>query len=171
MARFDLTRLRKEHGITQKELAEKLGLSQGFLSSVESHRNSFPEERVKDLQSIFPDTNLADYDLAGNIPSGTNIGSNNNQSKVNINDDTNIKVLLDYLTKTRNSMGEYENESENEIKEWQKRYDDLLAEMKILRQERDEYFKNCYELKIENLQLKELLRRNNIDYEKDTCKK
>lgn len=61
MARYDLARFRREHCLTQKQLAEALSVTQGFLSSVENGRTPFPEERRKDFEKAFPNLNLDDY--------------------------------------------------------------------------------------------------------------
>ena len=61
MARYDLARFRREHCLTQKQLAEALSVTQGFLSSVENGRTPFPEERRKDFEKAFPGVNLNDY--------------------------------------------------------------------------------------------------------------
>lgn len=61
MAKYDLARFRREHTLTQKQLAEVLSVSQGFLSSIENGRTPFPEERRKDFEKAFPGVNLDDY--------------------------------------------------------------------------------------------------------------
>lgn len=61
MARYDLARFRREHCLTQKQLAEALSVTQGFLSSVENGRTPFPEERRKDFEKAFPGVNLDEY--------------------------------------------------------------------------------------------------------------
>lgn len=61
MAKYDLARFRREHNLTQKQLAEALSVTQGFLSSVENGRTPFPEERRKDFERAFPGVVLDDY--------------------------------------------------------------------------------------------------------------
>lgn len=61
MAKYDLARFRREHNLTQKQLAEALSVTQGFLSSVENGRTPFPEERRKDFEKAFPGTDLDEY--------------------------------------------------------------------------------------------------------------
>lgn len=63
MANYDLARFRREHGLTQRQLADKLNVTQGFMSSVETGRVPFPEERLKDFQAIFPDADLSQYEI------------------------------------------------------------------------------------------------------------
>lgn len=61
MTTYDLTKFRRDFNLTQKQLAEALNVTQGFLSSVENGYTPFPEERRKDLESQFPDVDLNDY--------------------------------------------------------------------------------------------------------------
>ena len=61
MAKYDLAKFRRDHGLTQKQLAEALNVTQGFLSSVENGRTPFPEERKKDFELKFPEVDLEDY--------------------------------------------------------------------------------------------------------------
>lgn len=61
MARYDLARFRRDQGITQKQLADILQVTQGFMSSVENGRNPFPEERRKLFDEAFPTVDLERY--------------------------------------------------------------------------------------------------------------
>ena len=95
MPRYNIALLRKESGMTQQELASRLNLSQGHLSSVETGRNPFPIERVEDLQKLFPDKNLEDYLLEEEtIKSGYEVGNNNSDSHIHINGPEALKTLI-----------------------------------------------------------------------------
>lgn len=98
MAQYDLKRLRKEKGLTQQELAKSLNLSQGHLSTIESGRNPFPDERVDDLQALFPDLQLEDYENV-KVSKETNIqiGTNNKSSDVRINQSDSTDKLMSML--------------------------------------------------------------------------
>lgn len=61
MAKYDLARFRREHNLTQKQLAEILKVTQGFMSAVENGRAPFPDERRKDFEAAFPGVDLDDY--------------------------------------------------------------------------------------------------------------
>lgn len=54
--------------MTQIQLAKALGVSQGFLSGMETGRNPFPEERRKNFAEAFPDVDLEDYRLPEKEP-------------------------------------------------------------------------------------------------------
>lgn len=157
MARIDLPRLRKTKKMTQRQLAEALGLSQGFMSSVESGRNPFPDERVDDLQKIFPDEDFEQYPMAAPQRPTQAIGSFNEDSEININNPETLKTLLAYATKQSREVDNIVQTNGAEAKEYQERLLRLSDELEKCRKER-------YEFMEENLKLKDLLRRNNIDY-------
>lgn len=68
MAKYDLQKFRRERNLTQIQLAKALGVSQGFLSGMETGRNPFPEERRKNFATAFPDVDLEDYLLPEKEP-------------------------------------------------------------------------------------------------------
>lgn len=157
MARYDLPRLRKKKNMTQRQLAEALGLSQGFLSSVESGRNPFPDERIDDLQQIFPKENLEDYIATAPQKPSSAVGSFNLDSEININDPATLKALLAYASRQSKEVDNIEQTTGGEAKVYQERVLRLSDELEKVRKEK-------YDLLDENLRLKDLLRRNNIDF-------
>ena len=68
MAKYDLQKFRRERNLTQIQLAKALGVSQGFLSGMETGRNPFPEERMRNFSEAFPDVDLEDYRLPEKEP-------------------------------------------------------------------------------------------------------
>ncbi len=52
MARYNIAQLRKDEGMTQQELASRLKISQGFLSSIETAKNNFPADKVEILKNL-----------------------------------------------------------------------------------------------------------------------
>lgn len=165
MARYDFQKLRSDHNITQKELADKLKLSQGFLSSVEKWRNPFPDDRVQDLQAVFPNTDLTQYEVDEDTLPDRSIGSHNKFSQIDINNPEVLKKLLDIVEKCTSESDGARNAETSEAAEWRKRYDKVCAELDAVRGERDRYMKEKYELQFEIFRLKELLLRNGIEYE------
>lgn len=157
MARIDLPRLRKTKQMTQRQLAEALGLSQGFMSSVESGRNPFPDERLDDLQKIFPNEDFEQYPMAAPQKPTVAIGSFNSDSDIDINDPATLKALLAYATKQSKEVDSIEQNNVTEAGAYQKRLMELSDELEKCRKAR-------YDLLEENLKLKDLLRRNNIDF-------
>lgn len=61
MARFDISRLRKENGMSQSELANLLQMTQSFLSAIENGKSPLPIEKEGRLCEIFSLPNLNDY--------------------------------------------------------------------------------------------------------------
>lgn len=61
MARYDISRLRKENGMSQSELANLLQMTQSFLSAIENGRSPLPIEKEEKLIEIFHLPNLNDY--------------------------------------------------------------------------------------------------------------
>ena len=63
MARYDISRLRKEKGMSQSELASHLQMNQSFLSAIENGRSPLPVEKEDKLCEIFGLIDLAAYSL------------------------------------------------------------------------------------------------------------
>lgn len=165
MARYDLRRLRTEHKITQKDLAEKLKVTQGFLSSVEKWRNPFPDERIGDLQMAFPDIDLSEYEVAEEDIPKENVGSFNKHSDININDSKLLSQLLDLIGISSTSVEQTHETVRAEVMDWRTRYDKLNDTLEETRKERDKLYRENYEFRAEIFRLKELLMKNGIDYE------
>ena len=63
MARYDISRLRKENGMSQSELANLLQMTQSFLSAIENGKSPLPLEKEDKLCEIFGITDLNPYVL------------------------------------------------------------------------------------------------------------
>lgn len=158
MARYDLKKLRAAYKITQKELADKLNITQGFLSSVEKWRNPFPDERIDDLQRVFPDADLTDYEVP-EAEVQKIIGSNNSSSEFDINDPEILKQAMVLATSAGTTLEKAREDAVRDAKYWRERYDALEEETKKLRTENAD-------LREEVWRLKELLLENGISYKK-----
>ncbi len=165
MARYDLKRLRTDQKITQKELADRLKVTQGFLSSVEKWRNPFPDDRIDDLQKVFPDVDLTEYEVSEEDVPRENVGSFNRHSEIDINDSKLLLRLLDVIGKSTTSLDDARSAESEETTDWRRRYDKLNDKYEELRAERDSLLREKYELRDEIFRLRELLMKNNIDYE------
>lgn len=157
MAKYDIRRMREEHKITQQALADKLKVSQGFLSSVEKLRYPFPPNRVNDLQMAFPDIDISDYEISEEETQKGNVGSFNKDSDIDINDSEVLMQLLKIISESSNSVNSAREDEREDNRDWRKRCEHYMDETENLRKE-------LYELRIENLGLKELLMENGIDY-------
>ena len=158
MARYDLPKLRKTLQMTQSQLARLLQISQGFLSSVENGRNPFPDERVDDLQKIFPNEDLSDYEVAEQ-KALSSIGSDNLFSQVQVNDPETLKALMEYMNRRTREETEAAQEYSNACTQYQERILSLTTELENTRKEKYEYLEEVY-------RLRDLLRANGIDYAK-----
>lgn len=158
MARYDLKKLRTAYKITQKGLADKLNVTQGFLSSVEKWRNPFPDERIDDLQRVFPDADLTDYEVPEEHVKEM-IGSGNSSSEVDINDPEVIKQAMSLASAAGVSLEKSREDAVREMKYWRERFDELEKETKKLRSDNSD-------LREEVWRLKELLLENGISYKK-----
>lgn len=141
MAQYDLKRLRKEKDMTQQELAKRLNLSQGFLSSVECGRNPFPDERVDELQSLFPDISLEDYEsIQGSKEAKIEIGNHNTDSEIKIYDPDSMSTLITFLKTTIEDSRKDKRESTEELvnlrarnEKLTERYDRMVDELEETR--------------------------------------
>ena len=58
---FDLKRFRKEHKISQKDLAEALDVAQSFISQIENGKNQMPESMLDKLSALYPTIDFTVY--------------------------------------------------------------------------------------------------------------
>ena len=109
--------MRKEHGKTQKQLAHDLGITQGFLSSVENGRNPFPDERVEDLRKVFPGVDLTEYEVPEEeYPRYLEtVGSNNRFSEVRINDPETLRQMLEMLERVNRDTEKEKNRDRKSV--------------------------------------------------------
>ena len=61
MPRIDIAQLRKSIGLNQQELAQRLQITQSFLSAIENGRSPLPAEKEARLAEIFPDVDLSAF--------------------------------------------------------------------------------------------------------------
>ena len=61
MPRYDISRIRKEHGMSQSELAQRLQITQSFLSAIENGRSPLPIEKEEKLREVFSSYDLSSY--------------------------------------------------------------------------------------------------------------
>lgn len=61
MPRFDISRLRKENGMSQSELANLLQITQSFLSAIENGKSPLPIEKEEKLREVFGLSDLKEY--------------------------------------------------------------------------------------------------------------
>lgn len=166
MARYRLLELRKEHGKTQKQLAHDLGITQGFLSSVENGRNPFPDERVEDLRKVFPGVDLTEYEVPEeDYPHYLEtVGSNNRFSEVRINDPETLRQMLEMLERVNRDTEKEKNCDDEEIKRLREENARLSRQLDEQRSKYDDCRDREIELRDELWRLRELLTSHGIPY-------
>lgn len=66
MPRIDISRLRKDHSMSQSELAQHLQITQSFLSAIENGKSPLPLEKEDRLLEIFNLQDFSNYLMGGN---------------------------------------------------------------------------------------------------------
>ena len=61
MARIEIARLRKDHGMSQSELAQQLQITQSFLSAIENGKSPLPPEKEARIMELFSMSDLSAY--------------------------------------------------------------------------------------------------------------
>lgn len=64
---FDLKKLRKEKKVSQKDLAEELGVGQSFISQMENGKDPVPKTVIAKLVDLYNIENISDYQIADAI--------------------------------------------------------------------------------------------------------
>lgn len=169
MARYRLLELRKENGKTQKELAVLLGVTQGFLSSVEKGRNPFPDERVADLRRAFPGVDITKYEInEEEYPRYLDsVGSNNKFSEIRINDPEALRQILGILERIDRDTDKARCGDDEEIQRLRDENTRLNSRLDELRKKYDDCRDKEIELRDEIWRLRELLTSNGIGYSQE----
>ncbi len=114
---IDLLRIRKEHHVTQRRLAELTKYPQGFISQIENRRVSAPVQFQQNLMEVLGIPNLEPYYLPTpeeQVAQNFANGANEFQQTVN--------RLLDIIDRRDERIRELESEN--------KRLTDLLLQQK-----------------------------------------
>lgn len=155
MKKLDLLRLRKTAGLSQRELALKLGVQPSFLSAIENGKSRLPDEKIQMLKEIVELDSLEDFMLDEDenraIPPHTHA----------LDESDSLTRLLHHIHKlaheSEDSSRERESELEARIEYMTQRNDRLSDRLDQLRDTVDA-------LREENFRLRELLRSNGIDF-------
>lgn len=157
MSRLDLVKLRKNAGLSQKELADMLSVRPSFLSAIENGRSRLPEEKLDRLKDIFHVDDFSDYmveDMAETVPvvpPHTHIAEGDDALTALLKHIHAQAHMTDDLSKSR------EAELEERISCLTERNDRLSDRLDDLREQVDR-------LREENFHLKELLTLNGVKY-------
>ena len=170
--KIDIAKFRKSRSLSQKELAEKLGVKQSFLSAIETGKSPLPSDKMHKLQDIYPDVDFNDYRPdtvnSGNIDNGTfrtDEPGSGGETKM-------LSELLNYfhsqahkeqdklnstLTSQIDSLQAKNDKLLEKNDKLQEKCDNLLEKIELLREE-------LFEVKSENIKLKSILIENRITF-------
>ena len=169
MPRFDISRLRKENGMSQNELANILQMTQSFLSAIENGKSPLPIEKEGKLCEVFGLSNLDDYIL--------DTKSNPGDKKLTDMTDSDLfnQLLSRFHKQAHSEESEHHHHDHHQrIDELQQkvetlfnrndalmlRNDNLSADNDRLRNEIDSYRQEIEKLRAENYALKTRLMEN-----------
>lgn len=156
MKRPDIAGLRKSAGMSQRELADKLGVRQSFLSAIENGRSRMPEEKLDKVKKIFGIDDFGAFVIddaetaAVVVPHTHEIDEKDAITRL-------LEHIHDLAHQKDRSAHRPDSEDRARMDMLEKRNDRLSQRVDELRDEVDR-------LRDENYRLKELLCRSGIDY-------
>lgn len=157
MQRVDLAKIRSDYSISQKDLAEKLGVKQSFLSNIERGRSPLPPEKLDKIIEIFEIEDIDSYYIEDIGNNSVSKSQSDNTNSI-INDSAIFEKFVGIMEKMTEAKNANESEALSRIERLQDRNDFLNSQV-------DELRKDLTRLLHENFALKELLIKNGIDYE------
>lgn len=157
MQRVDLAKIRSDYSISQKDLAEKLGVKQSFLSNIERGRSPLPPEKLDKIIEIFEIEDIDSYYIEDIGNNSVSKSQSDNTNSI-INDSAIFEKFVGIMEKMTEAKYANESEALSRIERLQDRNDFLNSQV-------DELRKDLTRLLHENFALKELLIKNGIDYE------
>ena len=158
MERIDLAKLRKDAGISQRELADRLNIKPSFLSAIENGRSRLPEGQLEKIKQIFGMDDLSGYMLT----EATKESSNNPTvpPHSHFGDEGNAIAL--FLQHIHNQAHQDDNHHTNREAALEQRIDYLSERNDRLSARVDELRDQVDVLRDENYRLKLLLAANSI---------
>lgn len=160
MYRIDIARLRKDHGMSQRILAEHLQIKQSFLSAIENGKSPLPTNKRQRLAEIFGDVDLHDYyvdtDTQPDIEQVPDVARNEASM---------LTQLLNYFHTQAHKESDKEHVAMHaRVDTMQQRIDSLVERNEVLQEKLDMLRVEIDTLKTENFRLKEIILTNGIKY-------
>ena len=155
MPRFDISRLRKEKGMSQNELANLLQMTQSFLSAIENGKSPLPIDKEEKLCEILGITDLKDYILDSK--------EDNEAKKLAEMTDSDLfnQLLSRFHRQAHSEEGEHHHHDHHKrIEDLQQRVEDLFARNDALMMRNDNLSEDndrlraeidAYRIEVENL--------------------
>ena len=139
MGRLDINRIRKEHQLTQKQLAQLTSYPQGFISQIENGKAKCPLAFIEKVRDVFSITDIENYIIEPQP--GQDVTENDNLEQVETSasvQEANAELLatqspdqyitMSFLTMLQRKEKRIE-ELEVENRELRHKISELLAEM------------------------------------------
>lgn len=129
---INLKGLRTELGLTQLEMAEKVGCSQGSLSFIEAGKRAMPIELYAEIKNTFGEEMVEKYisfEEVANQPRATYLANflNSNQNCFNENSIAENQKTIETLRKTIETLDKTIDHLREELSCKQKTIDELFA--------------------------------------------
>lgn len=166
---YDIAGIRKALSLTQKELAEKLGIRQSFLSTVESGKNRLVADKLDRLKELCRDLDIEKFRVDNSMNS---TGNNVAAGGIERPEGNMITELLNYFhSQAHKQQNDEHDQLHSQMHVYQDRLDRVIEKNEAL-QEKIELLttrieslrEEIFNVKEENLRLKELLLKYNIPY-------
>lgn len=170
--RFDLARLRRKLQLNQKELAEKLGIKQSFLSAIETGKSPLPMEKRLLLAKLCEPETLDAYIIPDdNREQSLPVHGDSFVTETNM-----LKELLNYFhTQAHRDQDKHHENMHLQIDSYQQRNDrlqerndELTEKLASLNELVEKLREELHATRMENLQLKEILLSHHIPYSSTT---
>lgn len=159
MPTIDISRLRKQHGMSQRLLAEKLNVRQSFLSAIENGRSRLPDDKLPMLMEIFGLDSLDGYMIGDSSSDVVQVPPHTHS---NLESDP-ITRLLMHIHRQAHSDADSHSSHAREV-ELEARVDSLVERIERLSDKIDAYRGEIDSLRDENLRLRQLLVANSISF-------
>lgn len=149
MAKIELARLRKAHGMSQNELARELQIAQSFLSAIENGKSPLPPEKEEKLLEIFNLKNLDEYTTEDHS------GFSGNMAEMTDSDLFNQLLQRFHRQAHSHEENHHHHDHHEHIDRLQETVAELLKRNDILMTRNDSLFESNERLRNENDRLRE----------------
>lgn len=169
--KLDISGLRKKLHLSQKELADRLGIRQSFLSAIETGKSPLPADKLRRLAEICAPEPIDNYFIVPAAEKDPHTAIHQHAGE-GVNETSMLKDLLNYFhTQAHRDQDEHHEMMHAQINTYQERNDKLQQRNDLL-QEKVEQLNNTIEelrtelhnVRTDNLRLKEILLNNHIKF-------
>lgn len=159
MADFDLKKFRRDFKLKQSDLQDILGITQGFISRVETGKEALPAIHYRTLCEKFGEAAVDKYLVNFEKDSNKLSHSIDNDGYPKLDEPINESEILKFTNERLTEFGTFLKELANDRKEQNDMINHFINENNELKYKLDE-------LRSEINRLKELLNKHGIDYKR-----